>query len=219
MDTYILHLGPLHVTIHEISQRHLWRILALPSDLQAPKVPEGYTHAQALDNVPDYAKAYEQYNTNAWFEQATRALGTARLLALQTDNGKQENEEIYRYCTLYTLEYPEPNLPAQRIGDLLWALADELLAGEGIGGADMTVEAFTWLTAKAGGMDQAAIDEAIKSLRRNRGRNASGEGVQDRQGAAQDGTGGASSQGESAVRHGERSKKLGHRAAKVSQAR
>lgn len=218
MDTYTLSIGPLQVTIHELSQRHLWRLLALPSDLKAPALPEGYTHAQAVENVPDYAEAYQTYNTGMWFEQATHAFGAARLLALQTEQGKRENEAIYRYCTLYTLDYPEETLPAKRIGDLIWALADEMMAGNGTG-ADVIVEGYYWLSQKAGGVDQALIDEAIKSLRSNRRRDAARDSIQDRQGDSQAGEAGSGNQSKPVVRSGKRSKKLGSRPAEVQPAR
>lgn len=219
MDSYTLSIGPLQVTIHELSQRHLWRLLALPSDLKAPALPEGYTHAQAITNIPDYTQAYEAYNTGVWFEQATHAFGAARLLALQTEQGKAENEAIYHYCTLYTLDYPEETLPAKRIGDLLWALFDEMGATSGISGADAIVEGYYWLSQKAGGVDQALIDEAIKSLRSNRGRNASGDSVPSHQGDTETGTGRSGDQGEPVVRPDKRRKKLGHRVAKAQPVR
>lgn len=207
--------GRFSVTLAKLSYRHVLRLGALPSKLERPTPPEGYSEAAALENLKQYKQSMDEYNALVQYETAYRVIGAARRVAVDNPNLdlKTEREQLDHWCNLYAMPSPDSAATDQEVGNALLDLAYEVAGEDAFGGF---WDSFYWLNQVAGGADPALVDETIKSFRRDRGRASAGGSVPEDQGTGAGRTPHAKNQDKRPVRSGKRRTAQGAAPVKVA---
>lgn len=159
METSTLDIGAMKLTIAELSQGQINRIMAQPNDLKAPVPPEGYTHEQAIQNIASYKEEWDSHAGSAAMIGILREIGMARIVAIDKNViPEAEKETLAKLCKRYAFVSPDTLDDAYQIGFTLYVMCSELGDAKSIFGSQL------WLRKQGGFISQERVDEILKSL-------------------------------------------------------
>lgn len=179
MDKFVLPIGSSYsITFAALPARHFWRTHEV-SVVTPPTPPEGYTIAQALENLPQFKQQMEDYDSSARMQNMMRACGASRLVALdQLPEVKEESDKLRHLCTRYTYNHPDLFEDPLDVGAAITEIISEQCP------RGIMSEIYLWLQEKAGAINHAEVEEVLKRIRDDRERNADPESRADDPGRA-----------------------------------
>lgn len=173
METYQILLTKTNTsvaTIAALSMEQIMRAsLSQPNDPKQPALPDSYNDLEMAERlVESFRQEMDNWRWMVILRQVSRKIGLARILAV--DNGlvpDAEREDIARLSKRYMLLNPDTLSGADETGLALFNMVNELVGdSKGIVAADL------WLQRQAGLIDQAKVDEVLKSLQSESERSA-----------------------------------------------